>query len=59
MNREEEKHIIVDCEIYSKIRSKYDDLDDNYQLVDFFREVLTLRDAIDEDEDGVPSVTLS
>ena len=39
--REEESHLISgNCEVYGEIRSKYSDLNNDQQLVDFFNEVL-------------------
>ena len=36
------------CEVYGEIQRKYDDLDDEDKLINFFNEVLSLRDELDE-----------
>ena len=49
--KEEESHLFSgNCEIYGEIRSKYDNLNDDMNLVNFFNEVLAKRDEIDEKE---------
>ena len=49
--REEESHLISgNCEVYGEIRRKYSDLTDDQQLVDFFNEVLSRRDELEEEE---------
>ena len=51
MAREEESHLLTgNCEIYGDIRKKYDNLDDDANLVKFFNEVLQMRDDLDEKE---------
>ena len=51
MSKEEESHLISgNCGIYGEIRSKYDNLNDDMNLVNFFNEVLAKRDEIDEKE---------
>ena len=46
--REEERHIIGGkCLIYRDIHDKFDNLDSDENLVDFFAEVLVRRDALD------------
>ena len=50
-SREEESHLISgNCEVYGEIRSSYSDLNDDKQLVDFFNEVLSRRDELEEKE---------
>ena len=50
-SREEESHLISgNCEVYGEIRSNYSDLNDDKQLVDFFNEVLSRRDELEEKE---------
>ena len=49
--REEESHLISgNCDTYREIRSKYQNLNDDMDLVNFFNEVLAKRDEIDEKE---------
>jgi hypothetical protein len=46
--KEEEPHLLSgNCEVYGEIRQKYGDLKDVDSLVDFFNEVLALRDELD------------
>ena len=49
--REEESHLISGtCQVYGEIRHKYSNLNDDKQLVDFFNEVLSRRDELEEKE---------
>ena len=49
MFREEESHLLSgNCEVYGDIRRRYDNLDDDANLVQFFNEVLQMRDALEE-----------
>ena len=49
--REEESHLINgSCPVYREIREKYDDLDDNEKLSQFFNEILSMRDKLDKSE---------
>ena len=49
--REEESHLISgNCVVYGEIRRNYSDLNDDKQLVDFFNEVLSRRDELEEKE---------
>ena len=49
--REEESHLIAgNCEIYGEIRAKYDSLNNDMDLVNFFNEVLAKRQEIEEKE---------
>ena len=51
MFREEESHLLSgNCEVYGDIRRRYDNLDDDANLVQFFNEVLQMRDALEEKE---------
>ena len=50
-SKEEESHLISgNCEIYGEIRAKYDHLNDDLDLVNFFNEVLAKREEIEEKE---------
>ena len=49
-SREEQEHIRSHCAIYKDIREKYNDLDSDDNLVNFFMEVLKRRDTLDEQE---------
>ena len=50
-NLEEEPHLLSgNCEVFGEIRGKYGDLNDDASLVSFFKEVLELRDILDEAE---------
>ena len=40
------------CEVFGEIRANYGDLKDDESLVKFFKEVLELRDYIDETENS-------
>ena len=40
------------CEVYGEIRGKYDNLEDDENLVQFFTEVLQMRDELDEKENN-------
>ena len=55
MEREEQEHLRSHCPKYDDIRSKYDDidddLDDDSNLVPFFREVLRRRDKLLEEKE--------
>ena len=49
--KEEESHLISgNCEVYGEIRSKYQNLNDDMNLVNFFNEVLAKRGEIEEKE---------
>ena len=48
--REQQEHIISHCEIYKDIREKYNDINNEENMVSFFQEVLKKRDALDEEE---------
>ena len=49
--KEEESHLISgNCEVYKEIWSKYDNLNDDMELVNFFNEILAKREEIDEKE---------
>ena len=51
MYREEESHLLSgNCEVYGDIRRRYDNLDDDANLVQFFNEVLQMREALEEKE---------
>ena len=39
------------CPIFGSIREKYEDLNDDESLVNFFNEVLSMRDEIDEQDE--------
>ena len=45
--REEEIHIREHCPIYKDIRKKFDSLDNDENLVAFFKEVLQRRDKME------------
>ena len=48
---EDESHLISgDCEVFGEIRTKYENLDDDENLVKFFNEILTKRDELDEND---------
>ena len=49
-SREQQEHIRSHCVIYSNIRDKYEDLDNDNNLVKFFEEVLQERDRLEEKE---------
>ena len=49
-SREQQEHIRSHCVIYSNIRDKYEDLDNDDNLVKFFEEVLQERDRLEEKE---------
>ena len=49
--KEEESHLLSgNCEIYGEIRRNYGDLSDDDALVNFFNEVLALRERLDEEQ---------
>ena len=49
--KEEESHLMSgNCSVYGEIRRSYSDLNDDKQLVDFFNEVLSRRDELEEKE---------
>ena len=49
--REEESHLIAgNCEIYGEIRAKYNSLNNDMDLVNFFNEVLAKWQEIEEKE---------
>ena len=51
MYREEESHLLSgNCEVYGDIRRRYENLDDDANLVKFFNEVLQMRDDLEEKE---------
>ena len=48
---EEEAHLLSgNCQVFGSIREKYGDLKDDESLVNFFNEVLQMRDEMDKDE---------
>ena len=50
-SREEESHLLSGkCQVYGEIRSSYENLNDDKQLVEFFNEVLAMRDKLEEEE---------
>ena len=49
-SREQQEHIRSHCVVYKSIRDKYEDLDDDNNLVMFFEEVLQERDRLEEKE---------
>ena len=50
-SKEEELHLISgNCEVYGEIRAKYDNLNNDMDLVNFFNEVLAKREEIEEKE---------
>ena len=58
LSKEDETHIKDgNCPIYDDIREKYDDLEDDKNLVSFFREVLWRRNALDDEVSGDLLVT--
>ena len=49
--REEESHLLSgNCNVYGEIRGRYDNLDDDNQLVKFFNDILARRDKLEEEE---------
>ena len=49
--RENESHLISgECEVFGDLKSKYDNLDDEENLVKFFNEILAMRDKLDNNE---------
>ena len=53
ISREEESHLMSgNCEVYGEIRGKYDNLEDDENLVQFFTEVLQVRDELEENENN-------
>ena len=49
--REEESHLLSgNCPVYGEIWAKYENLDDDDNLVSFFNEILNLRDELEENE---------
>ena len=47
--KEEEGHLTSgNCEVYGDIRANYSDLNDDNQLVNFFKEILAKRDELEE-----------
>lgn len=49
--REDESHLISgECEVFGTLRKKYDNLEDDENLVNFFNEILEMRDKLDEDK---------
>ena len=47
--RESEPHLLSgQCEVFGEIRANYGDLKDDESLVRFFKEVLDLRESLDE-----------
>ena len=46
--REEESHLLAgNCPVYGEIWAKYDNFNDDEKLVNFFNEVLSLRDKLE------------
>ena len=57
VSREEESHLISgNCEVYGDIRKKYDKLEDDENLVQFFKEVLEMRVELEEKENNKQSM---
>ena len=49
IHSEDEPHLLSGkCEMFGDIRGKYGELNDNESLVRFFKEVLEMRDLLDE-----------
>ena len=48
--REEKRHLTDSCPLYRDIRQQYSNLEEDDQLVDFFKKMLERRDQIDEQE---------
>ena len=38
------------CPVYGKVRDKYDDLEDDENLIKMFNEILTMRETLEEEE---------
>ena len=52
--RESEPHLLSGkCEVFGSIRSNYGDLKDDGSLVKFFKEILEMRDTLDEADKNV------
>ena len=49
--REEQEHIMRHCKIYDDIRDKYGNMDNDDELVQFFRELLERRDNVRDEEE--------
>jgi hypothetical protein len=50
--REEESHLRSgQCEVYGDLRAKYQDLEDDQQLVDFFNDILERREDLESEEE--------
>ena len=49
--REEQEHIVKHCKKYDDIREKYNDLENDDNLVPFFKEVLERRDSVRNEEE--------
>ena len=49
--KEEEQHLLSgNCEVYVEIRAAYPNFNDDEQLVNFFNEVLAMRDKLEEED---------
>ena len=58
VNIENEAHLKDGmCHVYRDIREKYDTLEDDENLVNFFSEVIARRNALDDDRGGAASAT--
>ena len=57
-SKEDENHLISgNCEVYKDIRTKYENLENLEDLLNFFNEVLERRDKLD-DEENISSNTI-
>ena len=49
--KEEEVHLLSgNCEVYGEIRRNYGDINDSDSLINFFNDVLALREKLEEEE---------
>ena len=49
--REEESHLMNgNCPVYREIRQKYDNLDDDETLAQYFKEILEMRDKLEKED---------
>ena len=47
--KEDETHLLSgNCEVYGEIRKKYGNIDDDKTMVEFFNEVLAMRDLLED-----------
>ena len=52
-SRENESHLLSgNCEVYGEIREKYDNLNNDDNLVNFFNEILNKREDLEIEEEG-------